>query len=78
MYLWLNVGEVKMKLYLLPLCILTLECVTQAAPAPYNSQAAASGQIDAWQKQYNRYIEDTIKARSSGCTSENIVYRKEW
>lgn len=60
----------------------TLGNVIEAAPTkdkPENkSEAAASRQISKWQKQYNKYIEATVKTRNSGCTEDNIVYRQEW
>lgn len=43
-----------------------------------NSQAAASREIEKLQKQYNDYIEETIRTRYSGCTPDNILYRQEW
>ena len=49
-----------------------------AAPTTNNSQAVASSQIDQWQKQYNQYIEATVKTHKTGCTSHNMVYRQEW
>ena len=43
-----------------------------------NSETAARYQIGRWRDQYSSYIEATVKTRKSGCTSENIVYRREW
>ncbi|KAL8951513.1 MAG: hypothetical protein Q9222_002516 [Ikaeria aurantiellina] len=41
-------------------------------------QANASAQILQWQKQSQQYIEATIKPRSTGCTSRQLSYRREW
>ena len=41
-------------------------------------EAAARRQITKWQHQYDNYIEATLKTSKSGCTEENIVYRREW
>lgn len=68
-----------MKFSTLSLCLLSIAgTIVQAVPSNNYTQAAASRQIDKWQKQYERYIEETIKTRKSGCTSDNIVYRREW
>jgi len=68
-----------MKLTTISLCLLfTAGIVIEAVPTKNNTQAAASRQINKWQKQHNEYIEATIKTRKSGCTSDNIVYRQEW
>ena len=56
----------------------TVVNVSEATPSNYYSQAAASRQILKWQKQYQQYIEATIRTRTASCTSENIVYRQEW
>lgn len=68
-----------MKLTTLLICLLfTVGNVIEAAPPRNNAEEVASRQIAKWQKQSNKYIEATIKTRSSGCTSDNIVYRQEW
>ena len=68
-----------MKLVSFFLCLLCAAGgVVQAAPAQNSSQAAASRQIDAWQKKYNEYIKATVRSRKGGCTKDNIVYRQEW
>lgn len=68
-----------MKFTTLAICLLyTVANVIEAAPAQDKDEAAASRQIEKWQKQYNQYIQDTIKTRDSGCTKDNIVYRQEW
>lgn len=43
-----------------------------------DAEAAASKQIDHLQKQYQKYIRDTIKTRQTGCTGKNILRRREW
>ena len=68
-----------MKLTTLFICLLyTAEIVIEAVPTGNNTQAVASRQIAKRQKQYNQFIEATIKTRKSGCTLDNIVYRQEW
>ena len=68
-----------MKFSTLSLCLLPIAgTIVQAVPGNNYTQADASRQIDKWQKQYESYIEETIKTRKSGCTSDNIVYRQEW
>lgn len=68
-----------MKLSTLSMCILyTLGNVIEALPTQNKTETAASLQIAQWQKQYNQYVEATVKTRKSGCTSDNIVYRQEW
>ena len=68
-----------MKLIAFSICVLyMMGSAIEAAPYPDDPQVAASRQITKWQKQYNEYIEATLKTRSSGCTSDNIVYRQEW
>ncbi len=68
-----------MKLTTFAICLLyTVGNVIEAVPTKNHTQAVASRQITKWQKQYNEYIEATVKTRNSGCTSDNIVYRQEW
>lgn len=35
-------------------------------------------QFKTFQDNYQAYVQATVKARETGCTSENIVYRREW
>ena len=49
-----------------------------AAPNKASGEAAARHQISHWQNQYNQYIEATVKTRTTGCTPQNILYRREW
>ncbi|KAL8687717.1 MAG: hypothetical protein Q9218_006189 [Villophora microphyllina] len=58
--------------------LLTAAAVVDAAPQYNSSEAASSRQITKWQRQYNRYVEDTIKTRKTGCTKDKVVYRQEW
>ena len=68
-----------MKLIRFSICVLFLVgSAIEAAPTLEDPQVVASRQITKWQKQYNEYIEATIKTRKSGCTPDNIVYRREW
>lgn len=68
-----------MKLTTLSFCLLyAAGTLIEAVPTKNNTQAVAARQISKWQKQYNHYIEATVKTRRSGCTSDNIVYRQEW
>ena len=56
----------------------TVRIAAEAIPTKNNNQALASLKIAQWQKHYNHLVEATVKARTSGCTSDNIVYRQEW
>ncbi|KAG7293508.1 hypothetical protein NEMBOFW57_003560 [Staphylotrichum longicolle] len=63
--------------------LLSLAALSSAAPGygqggGHDAEAAASKQIDRLQKQYQKYIRDTIKTRQTGCTSKNILRRREW
>lgn len=46
-----------------------------AVPDP---EAVASKRIDKLQKDYQKYVQDTIKHRTTGCTKNKILERKEW
>ncbi|KAK4150399.1 hypothetical protein C8A00DRAFT_46195 [Chaetomidium leptoderma] len=50
--------------------------VQSASPA--DPEAAASKRIDHLQREYQKYIRDTIETRKTGCTSKNILRRREW
>ncbi|KAL8639507.1 MAG: hypothetical protein Q9228_003467 [Teloschistes exilis] len=43
-----------------------------------NSERAACRQITKWQTLYNRWLGNTLRARKTGCTRDNIIYRQEW
>jgi tyrosinase len=58
--------------------LLSLAAVGSAAPGGYDFEAAASKQIDKLQKQYQKYIRDTLRTRQTGCTSRNLLRRREW
>jgi len=64
-----------MKLSYLSAQLLQLACLVVAVPDP---EAVASKRIDNLQKNYQKYIKDTIKHRTTGCTKKNILERKEW
>ena len=49
-----------------------------AAPSKAGGEAGARRQVTQWQNQYNNYIEATVKTRKTGCTPQNIIYRREW
>lgn len=63
---------------LIPWDFCVIADVINAAPSSNISEVAARRQIKKWQNEYNRYINDTIGTRTSGCTPESIVYREEW
>ena len=50
-----------------------------AVPVERNAtQEAASHQVQEWQHQTQQAIDKIIGYRQSGCTSKDIVYRREW
>ncbi|RKK82354.1 hypothetical protein BFJ69_g3279 [Fusarium oxysporum] len=56
-----------------------------ACAAPYGGdnssdylQRKATRQMDFWQLQYNGYMDGVLHSRQSGCTPDNLLYRKEW
>ena len=74
-----------MKAIILFTCFLCLAIdLINAVPDRYpntgnSEEEAARGQITAWQRQYNRYVEASLANREeTGCTSRSIVYRQEW
>lgn len=67
-----------MKLSVLLTGFLSLAVLSDAAPRPDREEAAAARRIDQLQRQYQRYIRDTIRTRRTGCTSRNILRRREW
>lgn len=68
-----------MRLTIILFCLASIfGLLTNAGPIDDPDEAAASRQIGQWQRQYNQFIEETVKSHHSGCTSENIVYRQEW
>ena len=72
-----------MKSVILLTCFLCLAININAVPDRYphgsSEEEAARGQITAWQRQYNRYVEASLANREeTGCTSRSIVYRQEW
>ena len=64
------------KLFSVLLCMVIN--MTIAAPSHLEGQGTARRQITRWQNSYNQYIEATIMTRTTGCTTDNIVYRREW
>ncbi|KAF3480343.1 uncharacterized protein GIQ15_05690 [Arthroderma uncinatum] len=52
--------------------------VTGAVTAYKDPQEVASKRIEKLQRQYQEYILATVKARESGCTPKNMIYRQEW
>ena len=72
----------KMKAFSFPTGLLCLAALTMAAPGHGGGhdpkEAAASRRIDHLQSEYQKYIRDTIKTRKTGCTSKNILRRREW
>ncbi|KAK0649934.1 hypothetical protein B0T16DRAFT_492448 [Cercophora newfieldiana] len=66
-----------MKLSHLVAQVLPLVGCVVATPGP-DPEAAASKRIDKLQKQYQKYIQGTIKHRTTGCTKKKILERKEW
>lgn len=68
-----------MKSFMNILCLLFIYFTSiHAHPYSNGSQAAASKQIKEWQHQYNRYIFETLKHRTSGCTFDKLQFRREW
>lgn len=41
-------------------------------------EALATKQLRAFQDNYQGYVQATVQAHKTGCTSRNIVYRREW
>ncbi|KAK3396232.1 hypothetical protein B0T20DRAFT_462703 [Sordaria brevicollis] len=62
--------------------ILSLAALGSAAPnsppPATDSEAAAALRIRSHQATYQKYIKETIKTRKTGCTSKDIVKRREW
>lgn len=52
--------------------------VVDTQTAAVDPQAAASKRIEVLEKQYQKYILDTIKTRERGCTNSSILVRQEW
>jgi len=68
-----------MKINIRWICFLyALGHFTEAIPTKNDPETSASAQITKWQKQYNEYIEATLKTRKTGCTLDKILYRQEW
>ncbi|KAL8730721.1 MAG: hypothetical protein Q9181_004572, partial [Wetmoreana brouardii] len=67
-----------MKLNTFFTCLLYMAAAVVEAAPQNSSEAAASRQIIQWQRQYNRYIGDTIKKRKTGGTKDKIIFRQEW
>ncbi|KAJ4290793.1 hypothetical protein N0V88_006543 [Collariella sp. IMI 366227] len=62
--------------------LLSLAVLSNAAPgdggASHDPEVAASKRINHLQKEYQKYIRDTLKTRKTGCTHKNLLRRKEW
>ena len=77
--LGLALFSVKMRLISLVTYLLyTFRIAVEAIPTTNNNQELASLKIAQWEKHYHHLVDATVKARTSGCTSDNIVYRQEW
>jgi hypothetical protein len=57
-----------------------LAALVSAVPnnAGGNPEVVAAQKIKQLQKQYQQYIWQTIKGRTTGCTKNDILKRKEW
>jgi hypothetical protein len=62
-----------------------LSSLAVACAAPYGSdnnsdylQRKATRQMGFWQLEYNGYMDGVLHSRPSGCTPDNLLYRKEW
>jgi len=68
-----------MKLLLYLGALLPLVTLITAGPAPpKDPEVAAAKQLAALSKQYQKNVHNAIKHRKTGCTSKNILRRKEW
>jgi len=69
-----------MKLLSLSTWALSLAALTSAAPegGKGDLEAAAAQKINRLADTYTDYIQGTISKRKTGCTSKNIVKRREW
>ncbi|KAM7201778.1 Grixazone synthase [Naviculisporaceae sp. PSN 640] len=68
-----------MKLFPLLCQLISLTSLVTAAPSPRDDpEKAAAKRLDDFQKQYKKNVEKIIKPRKTGCTSKNILRRKEW
>jgi hypothetical protein len=61
---------------LLPLAALTGAAINNEHA--HDAEALASKEIARLQNEYQRYIHATLKTRETGCTSKNILRRREW
>ena len=69
----------RMKLSSIILAVAALGSAADASPVnTTDPEVAATLRIRSHQTTYQKYIQETIKTRKTGCTSKNIVKRKEW
>ena len=67
----------RMNLTLLLSVLQILACLVKAAPQE-DPEERPRKQVKELEKQYQQYVEKTLKARKSGCTWDNVIRRQEW